>query len=181
MDERGFWIRFAVAVLAAWRVTHLLASEDGPADLVVRFRARLGEGLIGKLMDCFQCLSLWIAAPAALYVSRKPVDWLFTWLALSGAACLLERVGGDGVVIERVAPPAEGDVDDVLRSETVGAAERSHSSAENGGSSSRGVPGFIESSATAPGGGPAAPLPGEPPLPGDLAHSRAGPCDRPAV
>lgn len=82
---------FVLAVLATWRITHLLADEDGPADLIVRLRARLGDGLVGKLMDCFYCLSIWIAAPAALFVTRRPLEWLVTWLALSGAACLLER------------------------------------------------------------------------------------------
>ena len=123
--EASFWIRFALAVLATWRVTHLLANEDGPADLIVRFRARLGRGLTGSLMDCFNCLSLWIAAPAALFVSRKPLDWLFTWLALSAAACLLERLGHEPVVIQPDSQPAEGDINNVLRSEAVGAAERS--------------------------------------------------------
>jgi hypothetical protein len=132
MSEASFWIRFILAVLATWRVTHLLASEDGPADLIVRFRARLGHGLAGKLMDCFHCLSLWIAAPAALFVSRKPLDWLFTWLALSGAACLLERLGQEPVVIQPASQPTEGDINDVLRSETDGAAERS-GSGENAG------------------------------------------------
>jgi hypothetical protein len=45
---QDFWARFGLAVLATWRVTHLLASEDGPADLVVRFRAWLGHGLAGR-------------------------------------------------------------------------------------------------------------------------------------
>jgi hypothetical protein len=181
MDERGFWIRFALAVLATWRVTHLLASENGPADLVVRLRTSLGQGLAGKLMDCFQCLSLWIAAPIALYVSRKPLDWCLTWLALSGAACLLERLGGNGAAMEHLAQTAEGDVNDVLRSETVGAAERSHSGAEDAESPARCVKGFIESSAAAPGGGPAATPPGEPSLFGDLANSGPGTRDGPAV
>ena len=127
MEDLNFLTRFVLAVLATWRVTHLLASEDGPADLIVRFRARLGHGLAGKLMDCFNCLSLWIAAPAALFVSRKPLDWLFAWLALSGAACLLERLGQEPVIIQPASQPTEGDVNDVLRSETVGATERSRS------------------------------------------------------
>lgn len=132
MSGAVLWMKFVVAVLATWRVTHLLASEDGPADLIVRFRAHLGQGLIGKLLDCFNCLSLWIAAPAALFVSRKFLDWLLTWLAISGAACLLERLGQEPVVIQPVSQPAEGDVNNVLRSETVGATERS-SSGENAG------------------------------------------------
>jgi hypothetical protein len=117
------WGRLLLAVLATWRITHLLASEDGPADLIVRFRALLGQGLAGKLIDCFNCLSLWIAAPAALFVSRDPVEWLFSWLALSGGACLLERVGREPVVIEPVSQPFEGERDHVLRSETVGNAK----------------------------------------------------------
>ena len=95
-------VRFLLAVLATWRVTHLLAKEDGPADLIVKFRARLGDGLFGKLMDCFYCLSIWVAAPLALFVTRTPIEWLLTWLALSGGACLLERIGRDPVVIQPI-------------------------------------------------------------------------------
>ena len=119
MPELGWWARFVLAVLATWRVTHLLANEDGPADLVVRFRARLGHGLAGSLIDCFHCLSLWISAAAALFVSRKPLAWLFTWLALSGAACLLERLGQEPAVIPPALPRGEGDRD-VLRTEAIG-------------------------------------------------------------
>ena len=45
---------FVLAVLATWRVTHLLASEDGPADLIVRFRARLAQISAGKLDGLLQ-------------------------------------------------------------------------------------------------------------------------------
>jgi hypothetical protein len=92
MSEWGFWPRFVVAVLAAWRVTHLLAREDGPADLVYRWRARLGDGALGRGVDCFYCLSVWVAAPFALFVAGRWLDRLVTCLALSGAACLLEAV-----------------------------------------------------------------------------------------
>ena len=83
--------RFVLGSLATWRVTHLLAEEDGPADLVVRLRARLGAGPLGELMDCFYCLSVWVAAPASIAVARRRRDLPVIWLALSGAACLLER------------------------------------------------------------------------------------------
>jgi len=126
----SWWIRFVLVVLATWRVTHLLAREDGPADIIVRFRAVLGQSIVGKLMDCFNCLSLWVAALAALFVSRRPVEWLFCWLALSGGACLLERMGHEPVVIQPMSQPAEGDSKDVLRPETRGPAEQS--GAENG-------------------------------------------------
>ena len=127
----GFWARFVLAVLATWRVAHLLASEDGPADLIVRFRALLGRSIAGKLMDCFNCLSLWIAAPAALFVSREPIEWIFCWLGISGAACLLERiglepVGREPVVIQPMPQETEGEPSHVLRPETFTAEEQLH-------------------------------------------------------
>ena len=106
--------RFVLAVLATWRVTHLLANEDGPADVIFRLRRRLGEGLIGSLMDCFNCMSIWIAAPLALFVSTGPLTWALSWLALSGGACLLERLGAASGEPAPQSPPLEGN-DDVLR------------------------------------------------------------------
>jgi hypothetical protein len=86
-------MRFALASLATWRVTHLLAEEDGPADAVVRVRAHLGSGRLGELMDCFYCLSVWVAVPLTVAVVRRRRDAPLTWLALSGSACLLELWG----------------------------------------------------------------------------------------
>jgi hypothetical protein len=111
MNEESICVRLALAVLATWRVTHLLANEDGPADVIFRLRRQLGESLIGSLMDCFNCLSLWIAAPAALFVSTGPLTWAVSWLALSGGACLLERLGAP----TGVAPQLMEKDDDVLR------------------------------------------------------------------
>jgi hypothetical protein len=91
MNDLSITVRIVLAVLAVWRVTHLLASEDGPADLVFRLRVKLGSSFAGQLMDCFYCLSLWVAAPFALLITRQVLGCALVWLALSGAACLLER------------------------------------------------------------------------------------------
>jgi hypothetical protein len=83
--------RFGLAVLATWRLAHLVAYEDGPANVIARTRARAGNSQVGELMDCFNCLSLWASAPLAFAVAGRRRDAPITWLALSGAACLLER------------------------------------------------------------------------------------------
>ena len=83
--------RFVLAALATWRVTHLLAEEDGPADVVVRLRRRAGSSWAGDLLDCFYCLSVWVAALfTAGLAGRRRVDPV-ACLAVSGAACLLEQ------------------------------------------------------------------------------------------
>jgi hypothetical protein len=85
------WLRVLLAVLAVWRITHLLAREDGPWDLVARLREGLGDGFWGGLADCFYCLSLWIALPFALLLASGWGERSLLWLALSGAAILLDR------------------------------------------------------------------------------------------
>lgn len=92
MDEWSFWARFTCASLATWRLAHLLAEEDGPADLVLRLRARLGASIAGDAMDCIHCMALWIAAPMALAVADDPAGWLLGWLAIAGAASLATRL-----------------------------------------------------------------------------------------
>lgn len=86
------WFFFFIASLAVWRVTHLFNAEDGPFDILVRLRTSLGDRLLGKLTDCFYCLSVWIAAPFAVLLSQNVTDWLLMWLALSGSAIFLERI-----------------------------------------------------------------------------------------
>src|SRR5712691_6312864 len=106
MTTSAFWIKFVVSALAVWRITHLLASEDGPADVIARLRARLGQSRAGALMDCFGCLSFWVAIPFAFYVGDAPLEWVLCWLALSGAAFLLERASPEPLVIHRLSDDA---------------------------------------------------------------------------
>ena len=96
MQDDAFPVRLVVGALATWRVTHLLVAEDGPADVVVRLRRRAGDSWIGEAMDCFYCLSVWTAAPVAAAVARSRREAPLTWLALSGAACVLERATEKG-------------------------------------------------------------------------------------
>ena len=84
-----YWL--VLGVLGVWRVTHLLHAEDGPWDLLVRVRRRVGNGFWGALLDCFYCLSLWVAIPFALLLGQGWKERLLLWPALSGGAILLER------------------------------------------------------------------------------------------
>jgi len=94
------WLRVILAVLATWRITHLLASEDGPGGILFRLRVWLGSTFAGQLIDCFACLVFWVAAPFACFVSINPLDGFVSWLALSGAALLLERTEQKPLIIE---------------------------------------------------------------------------------
>jgi len=81
-----------LGILAVWRITHLLHAEDGPWDLLVRLRRMAGEGVWGSLLDCFYCLSIWVAAPFAYGLGNDWKERLLLWPALSGGAILAERL-----------------------------------------------------------------------------------------
>lgn len=82
-------------------------------------RERLGDGSFGGLMDCFQCVSVWVGAPMALLVAQRPSDLFLAWFALSGAACLLERVTHEPVLIQPLQETNPGgEAHDMLRSTT---------------------------------------------------------------
>lgn len=83
--------RFLLGVLCVWRLTHLLAVEDGPFDVFRRLRRAAGDGFWGALTGCFYCLSLWSAAPVAWAVTDSWRMAGLAWLALSAGAILLER------------------------------------------------------------------------------------------
>lgn len=87
---RFYWL--ALGILAVWRVTHLLNAEDGPGDVFVHFRRWLGQGFWGSLLDCFYCLSMWIAAPLACCIGDNWMESFLLWPALSGGAILVERL-----------------------------------------------------------------------------------------
>jgi hypothetical protein len=82
-------LKLLMSILATWRLGHLLAEEDGPWDIIIRIRKQLGHGFLGTLLDCFYCLSIWIAIPFAVWMSNDWITGIIQWLAISGAACIL--------------------------------------------------------------------------------------------
>ncbi|MGC2415423.1 MAG: hypothetical protein WA459_22350 [Stellaceae bacterium] len=104
------WYLLVLASLSVWRLTHLLNAEDGPGAILAWLRAAAEDGIWGGLLDCFNCLSLWIAVPFGLIIGAGWGEKLLLWLGLSAAAILLERMtsgAGRANYIEDEQPPRE--------------------------------------------------------------------------
>jgi len=117
-----YWL--VLGILAVWRITHLFNAEDGPWDLLARSRQWMGAGFWGKLLDCFYCLSVWVAVPFAWLLGSDWKERLLLWPALSAGAILLERLTGK----EEPPPPIyfeEPENPHVLREESTDAARES--------------------------------------------------------
>ena len=97
-------IEFVIACFAVFRLSELIAVDDGPGDGLLWVRAKLGaydigeDGRpatsIGRGIICPYCISIWLAAFAALLVA--PQDWRIGlwWFAIAGGAALLQGIGG---------------------------------------------------------------------------------------
>ena len=84
--------KYFVVVIVVWRLTHLFSAEDGPFDLIIRFRKLLGESFWGKLMDCFYCLSIWLGLVFACMEGNNPKEIIMLTLFYSGASILVEKL-----------------------------------------------------------------------------------------
>jgi hypothetical protein len=83
-----------LSILAVWRITHLISKEDGPFNVVFTFRKQIGQGFWGQLLDCFYCLSIWIAIPFGVWVGNTIIEKIICCIAISGAACIIEKITG---------------------------------------------------------------------------------------
>jgi hypothetical protein len=98
-------LHIILAAAAVWRLTHLLQVEDGPYQIFEQARARLRRASLAGAVDCFYCLSLWVAAPFAFALAPSPWEWMLTALALSALAILIDtlvaRAEGKAIYFEQ--------------------------------------------------------------------------------
>jgi len=104
-----------LGTLAVWRTTHLLSQENGPGKVLARLRNSSVDGFRGRLLGCFYCLSLWIAAPFALWLGQDWKEEVLLLPALSGAAILLERITAERPPVARGFYVEEKEDEHVLR------------------------------------------------------------------
>jgi hypothetical protein len=90
MAAHFYWLM--IGVLVVWRIVHLFYGEDGPWNVFVRLRRAAGEGFWGSLLDCFYCLSLWVALPLAYWLGDSWKQRVLLWPAISAGAIILERL-----------------------------------------------------------------------------------------
>lgn len=86
-------LTFVIVVLAVYRVSVLIAQDEGPFSLLERARGRIDPhqaSWMGRGLRCVGCVSFWVALAAALLIGAA--DWVWVWLAVAGGAMLIHRL-----------------------------------------------------------------------------------------
>ncbi len=106
----GDWLSLVILVLAVFRLTRLLVSENGPGDVFDLFRQWAGcydygaDGRpltqLGRILSCPYCAGVWVAAFLVILSLIPYVSFVVYWLAVAGGQVLIVDVllpTGDGV------------------------------------------------------------------------------------
>jgi hypothetical protein len=91
-------VKYFIIVVVVWRITHLISAEDGPFEVIIKFRKLLGNSIFGKLMDCFYCLSVWIGLLCSFVAAGNPKEIIILTLYYSGGAILIEKFSNKNFV-----------------------------------------------------------------------------------
>jgi len=82
-------LQIGLAILAVYRIAHMIAREDGPFDVLARIRGRIDpeqKTWVGRGINCVLCLSFWLS----LVVFALGGSWL-EWLAVAGGVLVLYK------------------------------------------------------------------------------------------
>lgn len=81
-----------LAILGAYRLSHMIAIEDGPFDVFAMLRERIGQkSWIGRGLHCPLCISFWVSA---LFAPTAPdmLGQAFYWLGVAGGCLALHKL-----------------------------------------------------------------------------------------
>lgn len=108
MTELSFrMIEFIVVAMAIWRVSSIVAREDGPMDIFSKFKTRVldisederlqisGRKMLNSFyrgLNCMWCNSVWFSAIASIFISISFVEWIVITLSLSTLVIMIETV-----------------------------------------------------------------------------------------
>lgn len=97
-------VRFSLSALAVYRMSFLIAREDGPWGVFRQLRTSAKATMAARLIGCVNCLSVWISLPLAWFVGSSSIERVLAWWALSGAVVLMDRSSRDPFEIESREP-----------------------------------------------------------------------------
>lgn len=99
------WLELIVLILVCYRLSRLIAIDEGPFSIFLKLRVKLGaydygnngqaQSNLGRGINCPHCIGLWIALPLALIASGIQWHTLLYWFAIAGGQSFLWSLTSD--------------------------------------------------------------------------------------
>lgn len=96
----NLWISLVVATFAVYRVSRMVALEEGPFEIFLNARGwaynKFEQVWVRRGLTCPLCISFYVALPAAVIIYFfNHLEWyaiLWLWFGLSGSASFLYKL-----------------------------------------------------------------------------------------
>lgn len=87
------WLELALAIFAVYRLSHMIALEEGPMGLFAFIQEKTSKqsNWFERGMNCVLCLSWWIAAVPSLFLAKSGVQFILYWFGIAGAVLVLHK------------------------------------------------------------------------------------------
>jgi hypothetical protein len=90
------WLTFTIAALAVYRVSRMIADEEGPWGVFTWLRAQpTPQTWLARGLECPMCVSFWVALPTAAWVCMLGYAdlylWPLVWMALSSVTVIIRK------------------------------------------------------------------------------------------
>ena len=90
-------VTIIIGGIITWRLSHMLAHETGPVAIFEILRAKLAQnqqqrGGLFDLISCMTCLSIYIGAVTALFVTTDAFQVIAYAISFSAITVLIERL-----------------------------------------------------------------------------------------
>ena len=79
-----------LATLATYRVSFMIAQEEGPLGMIAAIRERIDPNQttwLGRGVRCVGCVSFWLSLIAALMIQATVLEWL----GIAGGVLVIHR------------------------------------------------------------------------------------------
>lgn len=85
-----------LATLATYRISRMIAMEDGPADVFSSIRSSIGQKTwLGRGLHCVLCISFWLAWLVSFLLPLSDYkEYILASLGIAGGVVILHRVIG---------------------------------------------------------------------------------------
>jgi hypothetical protein len=83
-------LTFSLVTLAVYRISYMIALEEGPFGMIASIRERIDPNQtswLGRGVRCVACVSFWLSLIAALMIQATALEWL----GIAGGVLLIHR------------------------------------------------------------------------------------------
>lgn len=86
-------LKIILIILGVFRISHLIVYEMGPFDIFSKLRGLIVKNIktawIVEGFNCVLCISFWLSAIGAFFVSFDFSDYFIRWFGIAGAVAII--------------------------------------------------------------------------------------------